>query len=137
MPEGVDYGPQFTASTGLDLNVVGNWAYAYSGMVQINTTAVDQLSFSTGGYVLVGELTVGANIKIADPANGGITIFQIYLNGIEALRLKVDGNEEDMPTALVVPILIPPYTVVSVTGISQYGTAAFESCASIIGKVYK
>ena len=137
MPEGVDYGPQFTASTGLDLNVVGDWAYAYSGMVQISTSAVDQLAFTTGGYVIVGELTVGANIKIADPANGGITIFQIYLNGVESLRLKVDGNEEDMPTALVVPIIIPPYTVVSVTGISQYGTAAFDSCASITGRIYK
>jgi len=137
MPEGVGYGPQFTASTGLDLNIVGDWAYAYSGMVQISTSAVDQVAFSTGGYVLVGELTVGANIKVADPSNGGITIFQIYLNNVEALRLKVDANEEDMPTALVVPILIPPYTVVSVTGISQYGTAAFDSCVSIIGKIYK
>jgi len=118
------------------LNVAQDYAFAYSGLIQISTSAVEHLAFNTGEYVLVGKITVGSNIKIADPANGGITIFQIYFNGNEVLRLKVDGNEEDMPTALVVPILIPPLTDVSVTGISQYGTAAFESCTSIIGRVY-
>jgi len=118
------------------LNVGADYAFAYSGMIQISTSAVDHLAFNTGEYILVGKITVGSNIKIADPANGGITIFQIYFNGNEVLRLKVDGNEEDMPTALVVPILIPPVTDVLVTGISQYGTAAFDSCTSIIGRVY-
>jgi len=118
------------------LNVGKDHAFAYSGPLQISTSAVEHLAFNTGEYIVVGEITVSANIKIADIANGGITVFQIYFNGNEVLRLKVDANEEDMPTALVVPLLIPPVTAVSVTGISQYGTSAFDSCTSIIGRVH-
>ena len=56
MPEGVGYGPQDTASTGLNLNVIGNHAYGYSGVLDVGGTETDLLSFETGNFYLVGTI---------------------------------------------------------------------------------
>jgi len=56
MPEGVGYGPQYTASTGKELNVIGNHAYAYSGNVSTTSSNTTMLKFTTGNYLFVGGL---------------------------------------------------------------------------------
>ena len=47
MPEGVGYGPQFTASVGKSLNIIGNHAYAYSGAFDNTETDVKIMDFQT------------------------------------------------------------------------------------------
>ena len=51
MPEGVGYGPQNTASTGLNLNYIGDYAYAYSGAISCSDSEKELLNFTTGSEV--------------------------------------------------------------------------------------
>jgi len=118
------------------LTILGAHCMAYSGLVAKSASAVDLLEFNSGKGYIVGTITGIGNSKIAAPADGGITIYQVYFNGEEVLRIKCEAKEETSPTVLVVPIMIPPLTYVKVTAISQYGTAAYETSVSIVGRVY-
>jgi len=137
MPEGVGYGPQDTASVGLNLNVIGKHAYAYSGLVQVNTSAVTQLEFTTGSFLFVGDITIFgiANPAAVDP--GGTSIAEIKLNGIGAFNVKLSTTEEDMPPTATVPFIIPAYTEVIVQITGDTGSAGYTTGASVVGTIYK
>jgi len=112
------------------------FCYAYSGLIQAGTGAVSQLLFETNSEYIKGTITVIGNIKIAAPADGGTSIYQISFNDVEVLRLKCDAKEEDMPSTITAPIFIPPFTEVTVTALSEYGSADYLTSASLVGEVH-
>lgn len=129
-------GGSFTgAAEGLE--IAGNYGYAYSGPVQIGVSAVTHLKFTSGNFIYLTELTCSGQILIGTETAGGISIFQIYFNGTEVMRLKIDSKEETSPTALVIPLLIPSYTEVEVLVDSDYGSAGYLTCASMVGRIYR
>jgi len=140
MPVGVGYGPQNTASKGLNLNVIGNHAYAYN---QIGTEGpyaglTDMLSFTTGNYYLVGEWTVCGATNISGASDtGAIDQFYLSFNGVTIQSLKTDTQQEDSPTLYTVPILIPPYTEVICKAVSSLNNNSWVLSQSIMGKLYK
>jgi len=111
MPEGVGYGPQNTASTGLNLNVIGNNAYAYSGSVNTANQNVDVtvLEFTTGNYLFVGGIYFTKNNDDGDDLK-----CQVYFN--ETLTIAfVEEFSSNSRNNWAMPIIIPPYTKVKVT----------------------
>jgi len=139
MPEGVGYGPQNTASTGLNLNIVGNHAYAYSGLHNVNTSSVEHLKFRTGNYVFVGKFQFFGPVQFSSGQidNGDFGGVQISFNDVPLLIGKVDTKEEDSPTEIKGPLIIPAYTEVLVEVVSTITTAGFFTSANIIGRVIK
>jgi len=138
MPEGVGYGPQYTASTGLELNYIGGHCYANSGLIQINTSLTECLNFKTGSGYIVMDLTLcGAAHHNGSTNAGANTVFEIYLNGVRNLLIKIESIQEDHPTAETIPILIPPYTEVKVAFICDAATSNMFNSASLVGKVYE
>ena len=135
MPEGVDYGPQFTASTGLSLNVIGNFAYAFSGTKQIETSNVEHLNFTTGNYVLVGEFTFYGAVDTANLGLGDISGCTVAFNGVDLFTVKIDTEQEDMPNPMVFPIIIPPYTEVVVNVITDDDSTNHLTAATLTGKI--
>jgi len=138
MPEGVGYGPQNTASTGLNLNVIGNHAYAVSGAEGSSTTAFSMLKFTSGNFYLVGELTMTGGVQFTSGGipNGVQCAFQLTFNGTILANYKVDSNDENSPTSYVVPIIIPPYTEVEVEGLANQNNSEDLISASITGRLY-
>jgi len=139
MPEGVGYGSNIVASTGLELNVVGDFAYAYnevgSGDLQTPTNTLD---FTTGNFLFVGEWTVCGTVnKDAVSTTGGIDQFYLKLNGITIMSLKTDTGEEDMPTRLVVPVIIPAYTKVEALADCTVSNSNWLVSNSLTGRIYK
>jgi hypothetical protein len=137
MPEGVGYGPQDTASVGKNLNVIGNHAYAHSGLIQINTAEVLHLEFTTGQYLLVGPMQFQGATKADDPATGKSSIFTVNFNGIAVAGVKVDSAVEGMPSVINLDFVIPPYTVVVVTCRSPATTAGLDTAVIMSGRIYK
>jgi hypothetical protein len=131
MPEGVGYGPQFTASTGLELNVIGNHAYAYSGNVSTTSSNTTMLKFTTGNYLFVGGLEFHGDF--ANVGSSNITT-RIVMSGTEIVdtinTTAQDNTLQDYPTQ----IIIPPYTEVEVTFAQAAGTYVFQ--ASLVGRIY-
>jgi len=137
MPEGVGYGPQNTASVGLNLNVIGNHAYANSGELSSNTSAVEHLSFDTSAMYLVGRVTCNGATKLADTTIGRTSIFILKFNGEVVASMKTDTSEEDQPGTIYNEIIIPPFTKVELTCTSNAATADRLTSALITGRIYK
>jgi len=139
MPEGVGYGPQNTVSSGLNLNVIGSQAYAYSGLFDSTGTLVTYLNFTTGAYLFVGELTVIGGIKNTDAnlSSGNFSAFRLSFNEQEILYHKVDTTQEGQPSAETINIIIPPYTLVTVKCVTSTNDSTLQQSCEIMGKIYK
>jgi len=134
MPEGKGYGPQDTASVGLNLNIIGNFAYGYSGIVSVPNNALTTMnSFMTGNYVsdilveIHGDFAaIGQNpIRIAMALNGVEIFNDIWLS-------TQDASIFDFPTR----VIIPPYTEVIVSVLQAQGSPQ-DMSTTLAGKIYK
>jgi len=136
MPEGVGYGPQDTASTGLNLNIIGGHAYAYNNLpATVDDTVV--LEFTTGTQYLVGWIQFNGYIKPNQPSVGTEGSCTVTFNGQTVLSLKTDTElETSAPHSENQYILIPAFTSVVVTlRASQADTDQFAT-VGIAGKLY-
>jgi len=137
MPEGVGYGPQNTASVGLELNVIGDHAYAYTGLHASNTTAFTVLSFNSGNYLFVGEFQLNGAIDDDSPADIQQTSALIKFNGIGVALLTAGNGAIDAPMSALQPLIIPPFTEVTVD-FDMDGTSADRyASGSLTGRIYK
>ena len=119
------------------LSIAGDHAMAYSGQVQVDTSAVEHLNFTSGNYLFVGEFTITGAINPSSPTDGLIAIAQINFNGVGVMKLKVETGYEQMPSDAVVPIIIPAYTEVLVEVTSQVSTAGYTTSANLTGGIYR
>ena len=116
------------------LDIYGDFAAAYSGQQNINTSAVQHLKFTTGNYLFVGDLQFNGAIAFTSGAitGGDVSGCQVKFNDVIVFDLKVETGAEDMPTEVTVPILIPAYTEVLVEVISSGSTAGFFTSVNMI-----
>jgi len=138
MPEGVGYGPQYTASTGLELNVVGDFAYAYN-QSEMTNSEFTVLEFQTGNYLFVGLVEFIGPINfltgnIDSGATGGISI---ALSGNVIAYLKSDTTQEDMAEASRYSIIIPPFTTVKIQSLNASNNTDYIQSTSMTGRIYK
>jgi len=132
MPEGVGYGPQNTASVGLNLNVIGNHAYAYGGSLQVADSEITLLEFTTGNYIFFGRFAFYKNND-----DGQDFKYQVYMNDslIIGFVEEYSANFRALPSA----IIISPYTLIKATAISVGSGASTERpiLATLTGKIQK
>jgi len=134
MPEGVGYGPQFTASTGKSLNYIGVHIYGYSGAVATGTGAGDTtlLEFQTGQEYLVTKLNWSSTPNRSDDY-----ILKIKMNGEIIFAQFLDRNYMEfynLPPYL--PVLIPSNTKVEIIVDHNAGSNDSEWHATLTGKIY-
>jgi hypothetical protein len=133
MPEGVGYGPQNTASIGLELNVVGTHCYAASGSVIYNNNETTALEFETGAFVT--RATVQVNTLDYDGDDLGILL---YFNGvvISQQRFITVGASTftDFPRW---DLVIPPFTKFKLTFDNLTDTTGHTASAVFAGRLYK
>jgi len=130
MPEGVGYGPQNTASAGKDLIIIGNHAYAYSGIQTIASPPNFQtlLEFTTGNYLFVGNIS-----WCGSSANSWDFFTNIYLNGVLIWNATYEDGKYAMSDQPL-PLVIPPYTHV----VAQLSSAGADNVAmTMAGKIFK
>jgi len=135
MPEGVGYGTQSTASVGLNLNVVGNHAYAYTGLKSAVGSAVDQIKFRSGNYTFVGRLYCNGAVT-AGNSNGQSSTFTAKLNGLSVALIRTRTSTDDSPSTIYNDIIIPPYTDVAIT-VQTINTAAETTSVLLVGKIFR
>jgi len=119
------------------LTIVGEHAVAYSGAIQAATSDITHLDFGSPVYqYIVGSITLTGPMKIDSVTDGGAAVAEIQFNGIELFNIKVETGQEDMPSQVTLPILIPPHTQVTIVVRSQYDTAGSTTSANIVGRIY-
>jgi len=130
MPEGVDYGPQFTASLGKTLNYIGDHCYAASGAIAADSgNEAECLNFTTGpGYIV-------AKVEFTHTVLAGYEIgMLLYFNGELALKVASDGVPP-FNSSHAYHIIIPPYTHFRGTWFSR-DTNTANGFLFVTGKVY-
>jgi len=139
MPEGVGYsGSNVVAGTGLALNYVGEFVYAYSGQVSL-TSAGDtiMLSFTTGKNVIRATVQSGHDTQQMS-ANQTLQT-KIKFNGIivyDHLTLFVVTDVQTADLGSPIELVIPPYTEVTVIGFTS-DTGPIPSTYHLIGRLYE
>jgi len=136
MPEGVGYGPQDTASVGLNLNVIGNHAYAYSGKHAASQTALTVVQFTTGSFYLVGIINFNGYVDDDDPGARNAGNCQVSFNSQGVILMNTGTTAVDAPTETSSKILIPPYTNVLIEIESDANAADQYATVSIVGRIY-
>jgi len=119
------------------LEVVGNFAYAYSGSFPASTTPATRLSFTTGNYLFVGEIRLCGMIDETTAANGRITTMTVKMNDQKILFAKTAAAEEDMPSADVCPIIIPAYTKIEVIQDANDDEVGIVGTISMTGRIFR
>ena len=118
------------------LVTLGDHCYAYTGSFAASTTSTTRLLFTTGKYYIVGDIRLAGMIDLATPANGRIATMTVKFNSSIVLVDKTDAAEEDMPSANVSPLIIPPLTVVEVISDANDDDANYTGSISLTGRVY-
>ena len=119
------------------LEIVGDFAYAYSGAFGGSTAVTTRLKFTTGNYLFVGNIRLAGMIDLTSASGGSIATMAVNMNGQTVLVTKTDGTEEDMPSGDVAPFIIPAYTEVEVTQDAQNTDPDLKGTISITGRIYR
>jgi len=125
------------AATGLGIRYIGEHCAAWSGLVQISTDLTECLNFTTGSGYIIADLTLCGSAKHDGGTNAGAnTVYEIYLNEVRFLLVKVESIQEDMPAVETIPLLIPPRTGVQVAFRCDASTADMFNSVALTGRVY-
>jgi len=115
------------------LEIVGDHAYGYSGLLDISTEA-DMLNFRTGNFYFVG--TVQFNYV---EAAGEVFQYRFYLNN-SVVQSYIDyggSTAANQTISNLIEVIIPPYTEVKATAANiQDSTARVQIC-SMAGRIYR
>jgi len=120
----------------LGLSIVGEHAMAQSGLFAKDTNEHTMLDFQMGSKYLVGTISFHGTTDQTTPANGNISAFNVYLNGISVFLVKTDSSDENSPHSLTTPILLPPHTQVKITGQDYSGGSNGDTAITITGRLY-
>ena len=117
------------------LEIAGDHAYAYSGLVTVNNNTVTSLTFTTGNFLFAGQLQTTGNM--AQMAGNTIVTTELSLNGSKIIRSMWHSQSagEDASNDLF-PIIIPAYTIVLVE-LSINESADRELFSTLTGRIYR
>jgi len=119
----------------LGLSVVGEHAYAYSGVVNIGNSETEMLNFQSENNYMVCGWFANFNQLTSDPLASEDFRFVLYLNGLQIAMMET-ADSQQASRATVQDIIIPPNTNVKVTGRNYTGSNT-EPCGVVItGRVY-
>ena len=118
------------------LSVIGEHAYAYSGLFAANTADQTALSFTSGDYYLVGYLQLNGAVDNDTPSATIGTTCRVAFNGTEIFILVTGDASLRMTKSPRQKIIIPPWTkVVAILDSDEVQADQFGSVV-ITGRVY-
>ena len=120
------------------LEIIGDFAYAYSGKMSTNTSVQTALSFTTGNYVFVGRIQCTGPVSEVTAQNGRISTWRMELNTAVIGYIKADTTDDfEGTTPSYVEVIIPPYTVVDVYVDSNSTDSDFYNSVMMAGRIYR
>jgi len=127
---------EFSGLGTLQFTTDNKYCYAYNHFaLPTDGSYATMLLFETNSEYLVCDLTMSASIG-GNFTTGFQDIFLISFNDIEIAAFKLDSAEEDMPTAFVSRLIIPPFTTVKIECKSSVNNVAWKATVGLTGKVH-
>jgi len=135
MPEGVGYGPQFTASVGKTLNYIGKRVYAYSGVVSIANSETTLIEATTGNELIKFRWEWNYT-STSDTISTDDYAFFVYLNDVKLTAVITSTGDRFTEDALYKMFLVPPLSTIKITAVNKSNTNANNCYSSLIGRMY-
>ena len=122
-----------TASTGLGLNYISNYAYGYSGTITISHTTgeVSLLEFISGSGFIKAEVRI-----VSGADNDSDYSSRVYLNDLLIANTRSDLRYTYQGFDRPLFFIIPPYTKVKITQERLSGSGDVEWFGVLLGRVY-
>ena len=128
------------AGIGTSINYIGNHAYATSGSFADTQAQVPMLKFNTGNSYILGKFVFFGSTHTDQSAGsigaGNTNNFQILMDGQTVGVVKTETQQEDMPTEVVIPMLLPPNTNVEIKVVAAAAATDFSTQVTFVGRVY-
>jgi hypothetical protein len=119
--------------TGTSLNYVGDYAYAYSGLVPCDNNETTLLKFTTASSIITAEVLLN---YAEDAAHTEDYVFKIKVNSEIIMMFLYDGAKLQNPPQPI-PMIIAPFADVEITATNISDTDARTLAAMVTGRVYQ
>ena len=118
------------AGVGKTLHAIGDFAYAYSGVINVSTGNT-LLEFETGAYLFVGTI----QYMVGEDTTDNI-VFETSLNG-EIITGSLNETAQSPNPLNPIPVILPAYSRVSCDGTNFTGGQNNRKCYAVIqGRIY-
>ena len=124
------------AGTGIGLQYIGDWCYAYSPAVGHSADSQNLFTWRTGAGVIVGLLRITGPIQYDDPSGARIQNSRVKFNGEVIALLHNDFQATDKFGETGLNLIIPPLTLVEVDFEGINTASDFKTTAVFTGRVY-
>jgi len=119
--------------TGLGIRYVGNYAMAYSGLVEADNSLTYLLDFFSGSGIIKCKI----QFNIDEPGGGEAFEHQIWFNELIVQGyLSPGGTDTTGRPDIPIWLIIPPDTHVQCTSKNIQDSASRKCIASLTGRVY-
>jgi len=115
------------------LHFIKDKFYAYSGSFPASTTTTTRLEFTTNSQTLEGTWHFTGNVALAAPNNDEGATCMLYFNDVLIAHQKFYQGEPNSLSS--VPVIIPPFTRVTIQSDANDNQADRVATTSIIGNV--
>jgi len=120
------------------LEIVGDFAFAYSGQFEATTSAQTALDFRTGNYFFVGQYALYGAIDPTSPGGSrSSTSGLLSFNGVNLLILASGESSKRSAMEATCQILIPSYTEVKVVLETDDNQGSQFMSVSMVGRIYR
>jgi len=118
------------------LEIVGDHAYAYSGIFEATTSEQTALEFTSGNYLFVGKIQMNAFLQLSN-----VSIRQgaanITFNGVQVAIIATANGNEQAPLQASQDLIIPAYTEVKVTIIAETPDSDNFATVGMTGRIFR
>jgi len=119
------------------LEIVGDHAYAFSGLITASTSDQTALSFTTGNYYFHGWLQLNGPVDDDNPPATTLTACRVSMNGIGLFILVTGDGAHRSARSVRQKIIIPSFTQVTAILDSESTAADQYGAVVITGRIYR
>ena len=113
------------------LEIVGDYAYSYSGSIGVPNSETTLSSFTTGNFYMVAKWYPGYASESGDNMQ-----FRIKFNDTQIYQTTLDSRLVGSPYQWI-ELIIPPYTEVLVVCEDKSGSGPVSVTSNITGRIYR
>jgi len=118
------------------LEIYGDFAAAYTGVIACTTSEQTVLSFTTGNYLFVGRFQLNAALQLSTRSVVQ-SAANITFNGVQVALLITGNSSADSPFSQAEAFIIPAYTEIVITVVSDADDVDKLATAGLTGRIYR
>ena len=119
------------------LEVIGNHAYLITGDIPATNALSTRAEFTTGNYYTVGTVQFNGYVDDGNITTGQVGVLTVAFNESIIATLKTDSINEDQPSSVSMPLLIPHYTEVKMQCIASDNEANMQASIVFVGERFR